>query len=294
MERSKPKKLILGTVQFGIPYGINNPSKALIPEQKVFDSLELAAKEGVQILDSAEAYGEALDRIRRFHQSHSPGFEVISKFSSIKQGETLKSKVEKNLEKTDLSWLYAYMFHNFDHYRENPDFLEELRELKSEGLIQYGGVSVYQNEELEALLDDPVIDLIQLPFNLLDNFGRKGGLLKKAKAKGKIIHVRSVFLQGLFFKSFEEFPDQLQPLIPYLKQLSNLSAESGLSLNQLALNYPFSFAEIDGVLLGVDHTAQLSENIVSLRDVDLEPFLLNEINKIQVEETNLLNPANWS
>ena len=61
------KNIILGTVQFGINYGINNHSGKPTDSQ-VFEILETAWDNGVNTLDTADAYGEAIRIISSYHQ----------------------------------------------------------------------------------------------------------------------------------------------------------------------------------------------------------------------------------
>ncbi len=286
-------KLILGTVQFGLPYGINNSSGQAVLGTDVQQILNEASAQGIQLLDSAEVYGDALEKIGKFHSHATNGFEIISKFSALEEEEPLAYKVKNNLRKANCSQLYAYLFHDFNFYHENPALLYELNRLKEQGLVQYSGVSIYTNDEFEKVINDPLVDLIQFPFNLLDNFSLKGDLMKKAREKGKILHIRSVFLQGLFFKPFDLFPEKLKPLIPKLKGLDELRKENQLSWGELGLAYPLSFSEIKGVLIGVDSLNQFKENLEFVKKAPLDPKLLEQINNIRVEKGALLNPANW-
>ena len=112
----------------------------------------------------------------------------------------IKSKVIEYLDLMNVNTLDVMMFHSFDSFQSNYNALNTLNELKSDGLIKNIGVSVYTNAQLESLLNEDLITVVQLPFNLLDNFSVRGDLINKLKEKGKIIHTRSAFLQGLFFK----------------------------------------------------------------------------------------------
>ena len=105
--------------------------------------------------------------------------------------------------------------------------------------------------------------------------------------KGVEIHVRSTFLQGLFFKDRNALPEKLIPLRPYLLQMDEFSKESGLCISEIALNYNLQNPYIDGVLIGVDNVEQLQTNLSSIKDtpVDIE---------INVKEQELLNPVNWN
>jgi aryl-alcohol dehydrogenase-like predicted oxidoreductase len=111
--------------------------------------------------------------------------------------------------------------------------------------------------------------------------------MKELHEKGVEIHVRSTFLQGLFFKDRNALPEKLQPMKKYLLQLDDFSKAKGLSISEIALNYNLQNPYIDGVLIGVDNVEQLQMNLNSVKDtpIDIE---------IVVKEQELLNPVNWN
>lgn len=283
-------KIILGTVQFGIPYGVNN-SQGMPGRQQALDMLAFAADNGVSMLDTAEAYGEAEAVIAEYHRQAGDRFSIISKFKGQAQ---LEAYTRSKIALLGVDQLYSYMFHSFKEYAENPALMDELKSLKTKGLIQKTGISVYDNNELEAVTGDADIELVQLPFNLLDNHSQRGALLEKAKEAGKEIHVRSVFLQGLFFKDTGAFPTKLAPLAPYVRKLQQLAAVHEVPVGQLALNYALAQPYIDKVLIGVDSVEQLRENLHAIWPATpAYRHLFEQVNSIAVEETALLNPVNW-
>jgi aryl-alcohol dehydrogenase-like predicted oxidoreductase len=143
------------------------------------------------------------------------------------------------------------------------------------------------------LLKCEEIDLIQLPFNLLDNNRKRSVLIKKAKEKGIEIHTRSAFLQGLFFKNTKDLPDKLIVLKPYLNILNSICEKNKLKLNDLSLNYIVQQKSIDNVIIGIDSIDQLKENIQSLQK-EIPEEVIKQIDLIDVKEISLLNPANWN
>jgi aryl-alcohol dehydrogenase-like predicted oxidoreductase len=62
--------------------------------------------------------------------------------------------------------LEVLMFHSFDSYKQNKNKLKDLEILKNNGYLNHIGVSVYTNEQIEALLLEDIITVVQLPFNL--------------------------------------------------------------------------------------------------------------------------------
>ena len=167
-------KLILGTVQFGLKYGINNtigkPKK-----NEVLNLLKVAYGSGIRVLDTAEAYGNAHQLIGNYHKKQDNfKFKIITKFPHDIKHNLIKSKVLDYLDLMNVNTLDVMMFHSFDSFQSNYNSLNTLNELKSDGLINNIGVSVYTNAQLESLLNEDLITVVQLPFNLLDNFSVRG------------------------------------------------------------------------------------------------------------------------
>ena len=117
-------------------------------------------------------------------------------------------------------------------------------------------------------------------------------LVLVVKKNGKEIHVRSIFLQGLFFMDTEKLPDKLITLKDTLIELHRKASNSDLDMASLALNFCLQNNDIDGVLIGVENATQLSENMESLQD-HISNEIMREILDIRVTDPSLLNPVNW-
>jgi aryl-alcohol dehydrogenase-like predicted oxidoreductase len=284
------EKIVLGTVQLGLDYGINN-STGKPSVEEALSILDLARKSEIKFLDTAKAYGTAIQVIGKFHQKR-PAFHIISKFH-VHNGVFEEAEFSQDLKTLNIASMEALLFHSFADYKNNQQEISKLEQLKAEKKLNKIGVSIYTNNELEEVIDDGRIDVIQLPFNLLDNDNWRGKLLLKAKEKGKEIHVRSVFLQGLFFQNTEEVPSKLLSLIPYLRAIHEIAQDLNLTIEQLALMYVLQQSYIDKVLFGVDNLHQLQTNVYLIQD--LPKFDVRDIvnTTIEVQEMTLLNPVNW-
>lgn len=286
-------KLILGTVQFGLKYGINNtigkPKK-----EEVLSLLKVAYNSGIRLLDTAEAYGNAHQLIGNYHKKQDDfKFKIITKFPHQIKHNLIKSKVLEYIEIMNVNTLDVMMFHSFDSFQSNYNSLETLNELKSDGLIKNIGVSVYTNDQLKSLLNEDLITVAQLPFNLLDNFNVRGDLINQLKIKGKTIHTRSAFLQGLFFKNTSDDISIVQALKPHLKTLNKITKKQGCLMEELALSYCIKQNNIDNVIIGVDSISQLNANIkAAAYEVNEEAFKC--IDNIYVKNLDLLNPSLWN
>ena len=284
-------KLILGTVQFGLKYGINNSLGK--PEKKsVFDILSYAYENGIKYLDTAELYGNAHELIGEFHKLYpQKKFNIITKFPHNFE-DNLEHRINSYLNQLDIDYLEAILFHSYDSYINHKSQLTDLLKLKSKS-VKYIGVSIYTNEQMNDVINDINIDIIQIPFNLFDNLNLRGELIIKAKLNNKIIHTRSAFLQGLFFMK-KENPHAIRvKLEKELDFIEDISIKSTIPIGSIALNYCLMQNFIDGVLIGVDSLDQLKENI-DFAENKIPKQCLDEINEIRIKNIELLNPSLWN
>lgn len=276
-------------MQFGLNYGINN-KEGKPPKEEVYKILNFAAEKGISTLDTASAYGDAQQVLGQYDKDVGVHFKVNSKFNQA--GVPLKKQLNDTLLQLNRTSIQVYFYHSFEQFRNYPSVLNELIQLKEKKLISQIGLSVYENDEFLQAIDTPQIDVIQLPFNLLDNNSQRGKLITLAKDRGKKLQVRSVFLQGLFFRPLEGIPIQLQSLLPYLKKIRELSAKYNVSLESMSLLYVVQQKNIDEVIIGVDNKKQLVTNLEILNH-RLPEELLKEIDQINVKGVSLLYPQNW-
>ena len=284
-------KIILGTVQLGIKYGINN-STGKLSENEVLSLLSEAYDMGIRTLDTAELYGDAHELIGKYHANNpSRLFKIITKFPhEIKDNVT--DKVAGYLKILQIEKLEGLLFHSYESYQKELENLSLISSFKEVGIIKNIGVSIYTNSQMEAVIKNDHIDIIQLPFNLLDNNNLRGDMIKKAKNAGKTIHTRSAFLQGLFFMPLTSNNPILKALQYELELINNIIVQEHIDVQSLALNYCLQQENIDNILIGVDNITQLRQNIQKAQQ-PLSKELLERIDKIKVKQPDLLNPSLW-
>lgn len=278
-------KISLGTVQFGLEYGINN-TKGKTTRDEVSKILKRCKKVGIEHIDTAAAYGSAEDVLGETLQSEglSNSFQITTKYKADGINDLYLSTRESH-RKLRVDKLYCQMFHSYEDFKNTEDFI------KPESVDKIG-VSVYTNEELLDSIKDPKISVVQCPFNLLDNHSVRGESLKSAKEKGVEVQVRSAFLQGLFFMDRNCLPSALKDLKGSLEELDRICSENEITISQLALGYCLSKDYIDKVVIGVDTLVQLNLNIEAIQK-PLPKSIIEGIDKITVSNQTLLNPTNW-
>lgn len=272
-------KIGLGTVQFGMTYGIANRHGQTSPAE-VSHILDAALKAGVQVIDTAFAYGEAECVLG---QNDLDKFKIVSKFLLDTANSSPGKQLEQSLMKLNVPSLYGYLAHRPTDLLLKDGCWEQLIELKAEGRVAKIGVSLYSPSELDQLLDRGMIpDLIQIPYNYFDT--RFHRYFSDLAGMGCEIHARSVFLQGLFFMSAEELPPFFEPLRPLLRDLKNKYPDD---LPQRLQNYVYRNPNIDCLVIGVENLAQLEKNLTWTKSNIGLPPLGDEI------EEHLLMPSKW-
>ena len=278
-------KISLGTVQFGLEYGVNN-SKGQTTKDEVLKILKRCIKVGIEHIDTAAAYGSAENVLGEVIQSE--GLSNLFKITTKYKGngiDNLSLSTRESLQKLRVEKLHCQMFHSYQDFKHTeyiikPDSVDKM------------GVSVYTNEELLDTIKDPKICVVQCPFNLLDNHSVRGESLKLAKEKGVEVQVRSAFLQGLFFMDRDRLPFALLALKGPLQELDKICSDNQITMSHLALGYCLSKDYIDKVVIGVDSLEQLNMNIEAIKP-PLPKFIIEKIDKIRVINQTLLNPTNW-
>lgn len=281
-------KITLGTVQFGIQYGISN--KYGVPSDLELQSIFSVAHElGIEQLDTAKAYGNAEERIGLLSNSK---FDIVTKFPNLDSDKDLQIALSDSLQKLNLESIYGYLAHNADSIIQKPSLWEVLLKAKNEGKVKKIGYSLYIPEQLDQLLDlNCIPDLVQLPFSIFDRkFEKKLSILNQL---GTEVHVRSVFLQGLYFLNPNELPVKLKPLQNPLLELNNLCAENNVSVGEVALNYVISNKNINKLVIGIETANQLRENISLIANWKSNKSLFDKIEAIEIKDNSLLNPVNW-
>jgi aryl-alcohol dehydrogenase-like predicted oxidoreductase len=271
-------KIGLGTVQFGLDYGISNKSGKTNSDE-VSKILEYALKQWIDTLDTASAYGEA-EKI--LGENDLSGFRIISKFMPSQGGENVSSQLHKSLERLKQNKIYGYLAHRPMDVLENPEQWDELIKLKEENLVSKIGFSLNKPEELSELIKkDFIPDLIQVPYNYFDN--RFEEQMIDLHSKGCEIHTRSAFLQGLFFVNPDSMSSHFDEIKPEIKFLQSSVKNLPGSLLRHIINLSF----IDKVIIGVENLKQLEENLVNIESGEELPKVSKHIPE------NILMPSLW-
>ena len=284
------KKIVLGTAQFGLNYGISNTT-GQIPENQVFEILEESLISGIDVLDTAYAYGNSELMIGNYIKKHGDVFKIISKLPECNPID-VKNIFESSLERLGVDGLYGYMCHSFQHCIDNPEIWDIMEKLRYEGKIEKIGISLYYPSELEYIIEKKIyVDIIQVPYNIFDRrFEEYFPVLNKMGVK---IFVRSVFLQGLVFKEPSELDDYFAKIKDKITQLHSLATELNIPIAALCLNVAILNEFVDQVVVGVDSVQNLKEIVSSSVYHDDIKKIIPKLYSLREDDENMILPMNW-
>lgn len=287
-------RLALGTVQFGLDYGISN-SEGVTPLEEVREILTVAKRNNIRVIDTAPMYGGSEEVLGKTLPDGND-FDIVTKtprFDEIntdKKAEFLEKTFRGSLKKMNRRGVYGLLIHHANDLLGNGgDFLfGKMKELKTEGMVKKIGVSVYTSAQIDMILDRFDIDIIQLPINVLDQRLLMSGHLAKLKNDGIEIHARSAFLQGLLLIEPAALPSYFDSIKPHLKQYRDSLHQYRLTPLQAALSFVAGINEVDVVVCGVNNHLQLEELCGSL--MSIEPSMLSNF---AIYDEDILNPSKW-
>lgn len=294
-------KLCLGTAQFGINYGIANKD-GKVPESIVNEILDYVILEGLNCFDTAKGYGNSESVIGNYLQNSKfkDSVKIISKMKSeylFLDYQNLNSEIQKSLDFISTEKLFGLLLHDSEAiHKWNKGFSNSISKLKSDGIIEFFGVSIYTDEEFNLALNNEDIEIIQIPFNLLDQRAIWKKWLKMAKAKNKLIFIRSVYLQGLILMETDNLPKNLENAKPYIDDIEKICQDMQMSRNELALSFVNSLAPDSVILFGCDNLNQAKENISNFKcfnklNDDVIEYLLKQFRSV---DEKIFNPTKWN
>ena len=291
MEHSLGSRLVLGSANFGLNYGLAN-DRGKLSNKELRQIIKVAEMAGVDTVDTAQAYGDSEPRLGSVLKSH---FKIVTKIdvglSNIYCENSIHNLVSKSLKRLEVSHLYGVLLHRPELLLgvDGTKIVSELRVLKEKGLIKKIGISIYSPNILNEILKLTDLDIIQAPFNVFDQRILSSGWSKRLKERGTEIHIRSVFLQGLLLMQRQDLHQWFEINWPQLfdswyefQELASITADE-VTLG-LALQQPW----IDKIVVGVDSAQQLHRllEIERKKSHYLDPCLTSS-------DPDLIDPSKW-
>lgn len=289
-------KIGLGTVQFGVDYGVSNKD-GKTPAVEVAAILAAASELKVRVLDTASLYGDS-EQVLGNCLPATAGFDIVTKTLQFAKpvldaddAERLQQVFHESLTKLNCDSVYGLLIHRADDLfvPGGERLMAALTRLQQQGLVAKIGVSVYDSAQIDQILQRFDIDLVQLPISVLDQRLLVSGHLQKLKSAGVEVHARSVLLQGLLLMDVSEIPAYFAPVRHVLESYRAFIRARGLTPLQAAVGFVSGLTEIDQIICGVNNAQQLRD-ICDAANVELD---CGELAGFAIGEEAIVNPALW-
>ena len=288
----------IGTAQFGMEYGIANQSGQPI-QNEVNQIVEFAFENGIRFFDTAQSYGNSEFILGKalVKQENKNFVKIVSKLlPDIQECNTdiIVESVKSSINKLNVESLYGFLAHRVEAIYSGSYALA-VQQLKNEGLIVKSGVSVYTPNEALTALENPLVEILQIPFNILDRRWIDEMILERAEEKNVQLMFRSIFLQGLIFLNDGDLKKRgMYWAKPYLDQFHKLVSETSFSALELSLGILSNISEKNVIIIGVDSFHQLKTNVKMIDNLpDFKIVTKNWWEKIPYMPERLLNPSLW-
>jgi len=294
------ERLVLGTVQLGLEYGINN-KHGKPPREYALQILDKAYELGIRIIDTAAAYGDAEDVIGEWFRVNRLQNEVkiISKLKpnifdaggSVSQ--IIKDQLCGSLERLNVDSLYGYLLHTAEYVYDN-EVLESLSECKKNSLTLHCGVSIYDEKEALYAAENKLVDFIQIPYSFLDQRLDKTDFFNISNLNKKTIFARSPFVQGLVFMKNERIPELLGKAKDYLEILDRIVSKYNIPIYKASMLFSLFNKRNDYIVFGVDTIEQLTEDCdFSQSENVIGGFTEEFIREFGVTDKIVVMPSLW-
>ena len=290
-------RLTLGTVQLGMPYGRARPSRPPT-EQAVGAILSAAAAGGITCFDTARAYGDAEVRLGSWLSGQAEGPFVISKLPPIRDiaddevNAFVRVQLDASLRALSVDRLDGYLVHRGDDLLI-PGVEAALCEARDAGRVGAFGASVYDPDQLAAILVRCQPDIVQLPLSLVDCRFVTAGLIERCAERGITVFARSAFLQGALLLNTTELPPHLMALQPCLDRLRAISADAGCGPVALFLHAVLQTPGVASLVVGVTGLPELTENLVAWRSPPTLDVVEAALTACGDVPEDILDPRTW-
>ena len=283
-------KLGIGTLQFGLNYGIANKDGKL-KNLEINKIKNISKAHNINIVDTANVYGNSEKRLGDLGFSD---FKLVSKLPvtqpPIDRVNWVLKNVRKSLKKLNVTKLYGMHIHNTKYLLDKKGYkiYNGLVKAKKDGLINKIGVSVYTIQELKKIILRFKIDLVLLPFNIFDQRLIKSNILQELKDRNIEIHTRTTFLQGLLLLEGSKIPSKFKKYKKYFDNWNKIQKKIKIPKFEICLKYALSNKYIDKVIVGIDNSKQFNLLIKAAGYLKIQSKSIDAS-----KEIDLINPSKW-
>lgn len=297
-------EIAFGGVEIGLPYGIGVKSEAdMLPESQAIRLLHAALDSGVNFFDTARMYGASETIMGRAFRDRRERVVICTKcrhFRDEKGGlpdsdtlvKIIQTSLRESLSALQTDFIDLYMLHQADvEILGREEIAETFVQLKKQGVIRATGVSNYKVEETKKAVDSGAWDVVQLPFNLMDQ--SQETQFSAAARAGVGIVVRSVLFKGILSEKGRNLHPALKDVEAHLRLYDQLLNPCAPDLPTLATKFALSFKEVSSVLVGIDRMEYLHSALAAADGDYLDEKTLARARALRYPQPEFLDLPKW-
>jgi aryl-alcohol dehydrogenase-like predicted oxidoreductase len=297
-------EIAFGGVEIGLPYGIGVESEQdMLSEKEAISLLHEAVDKGINFFDTARMYGESETIMGKAFTDRRPKIVLASKCRHFRNADgklpadhLLKSFIEDSLSESlaalQTDYLDLFMLHQADgEILENATIAGTFHELKKKGIIRATGASTYLPAETAKAISSGNWDVIQLPFNIMDQ--RHSASFENAEKQGIGLVIRSVLLKGLLSDRGKNLHPALSEVEQHIEDYQEFLNQDFPDLPTLATRFALSFQNIASVLVGIDKTEYLNNALRTANGKYMSSEMLEKAKNTAYPNPEFLNLPYW-
>jgi aryl-alcohol dehydrogenase-like predicted oxidoreductase len=297
-------EVAFGCVEIGLPYGIGVETvNDMLPEEEAIQLLQTALKGGINFFDTARMYGTSESIIGKAFEQHRHEVVIATKCRHIKNPDSsipgynelkniILSSLYESLAALQTNYIDVFMLHQADlEILHNKDVSDIFTSLKQSGVIKATGVSTYTVEQTELAIESGAWDVIQVPFNLLDQ--RQAVAFNAAAQKGIAIIIRSVLLKGLLSNKGRNLHPALSAVENHIAGYTGLTNKMRISLSTFATRFALSFSQVSSILVGIDKFSYLQQSLAAANGQYFDSEILEQVKGLAYPEPAFIDLPYW-
>ncbi|MDF9798950.1 aryl-alcohol dehydrogenase-like predicted oxidoreductase [Catalinimonas alkaloidigena] len=297
-------EVAFGGVEIGIPYGIGIASESdMITEKEAIHLLHTALDEGINFFDTARLYGKSENIMGKAFLDRRNQAVIASKCVYIKDEKgnipdypqlkkLIESSLDASLKALQTDYIDIYMLHQADEeIITHEGVCSIFEDLVQSGKIRAKGASVYSSEQTQTAIATGHWDMIQLPFNLMDQ--RQADTFSAAKEAGVGIVVRSVLFKGILSERSKNLHPALKKVEAHIKNYQSFVDDTFPDLPTLASKFALSFEEVSSILVGIDRMEYLRKSLEAADGKYMDESTLLRARAAQYPDPEFLDLPAW-
>jgi len=284
----------LGTAQLGQIYGISSRKNIYsLSETKKLINIIHKFPNKIDLIDTAQLYGESEDLLGKVD---TKSIKIITKISiDFNKGNIrnqIINKLNLSLLKLKKKKIYGLLIHNppalnISSISELYDILLDLKENK---IIGNFGLSIYDPSDLELYLKNYNFDIIQGPFNIIDQRLKNDGWFDEFQKRKIKFHARSIFLQGLLLLNKNQRNIYFNKFNAFWKEWDGFLNKYKVNAIDVCLNFILNEDKIHRIIVGVNSVSQMQYLIKMNIDKKNNNLNFNYTGNINIK---LIDPRIW-